>query len=890
VRAFARVFLFASLTASGTLPSLAAPTGQAPEPGAQYVTWQNANQVTASGNSLTNTAATGWSGAGANSVEKIESGNGHVEWTAGNNSTRRFVGLSTGPLDTAHSLWDMRGHIEMGDDGWVWAGESGDPYGPGTNCGPYTDATAFKIAIEGTELKYYVGAALCRTITPTFTYPYHADVEMYTNGAPVNNVKLAGVSCTPSCWSGCGGESNGCGGTCPDTGACTNVAWTNIAGVSANGNNLSKDSGTNGDNAGANSVAALPSGNGYLEFQAGTTNKRMWVGLGKTANQSAWDLKFHFDLGTDGAIWAGEMGDPYGPGSYCGNYTTDTRFKIEVLGGKVKYYKDGTLCRTTTGATIPYPLYADNSLDTVGAVLNSVRTSGFNGGGGTYCGDAICNGTETCSTCSADCGACDSSRARGFDPATFTATFYDDFYLTDAVASEPWTRPIDFRVTCFGEPFPWEGCKLHPSLSEGNNYSVKWEGTLIIPDVGEYTFRFSEVDNEARLWIEVGGVMTEIMRVGGAAPNPGAPKTVSLIGPAVPFRVEYKQFSIGAASLTMHWQSRVLEEEIIPIHAPSNTYFEWPMGSVVGNELVLGNGIHLVQNYRSKNNPDHLDLEHTAIDLRLDAGVDETAGAPVYAAADGVVYCTNVPRADHKQNYPGGVVLIRHGLPDGTLVYSMYGHLDKTELVNESFIKVGDGVRRGDRIGSVMYQPENSHLHYEIREFAYWFHELDGNEKDADGNLGPRGAPIDHPPEESSDEISCGGPGYAPRGMALSSQPWGQKWLDPIGFYYDDHRRPYPRAVVVNDWIALRRNEDIERSAVAVYAAANYDDPPIDHLPTSSVVTGLKVEPFTDAEGSTHWFYQVEYGQGQTGYILGFYFRGYESDLRVGEPLGERGQ
>jgi hypothetical protein len=36
MRAFARVFLFASPTASGTLPSLAAPTGQAPGRGAQY--------------------------------------------------------------------------------------------------------------------------------------------------------------------------------------------------------------------------------------------------------------------------------------------------------------------------------------------------------------------------------------------------------------------------------------------------------------------------------------------------------------------------------------------------------------------------------------------------------------------------------------------------------------------------------------------------------------------------------------------------------------------------------------------------------------------------------------------------------------------------------------
>ena len=504
------------------------------------VTWQNVNQVRVSGNSLTNTAATGWSGAGANSIEKIESGNGHVEWTAGNDSTRRFVGLSTGPLDADHSGWDMRGHIEMGDDGWAWAGETGDPYGPGTNCGPYTDTTAFKVAIEGTQLKYYVGGSLCRTVTPTFTYPYYADVEMYTNEAPVNNVKLGGASCTPSCWSGCGGESNGCGGTCPDTGACTNVAWTNVVGVSANGNNLAKDGGTNGDNAGANSVAALSSGNAYLEFQAGATDKRMWVGLGKAVNQSAWDLEFHFDLGTDAAIWAGEMGEPYGPGTYCGNYTTNTRFKIEVLGGNVKYYKDGTLCRITTGATIPYPLYADNSLDTVGAVLSSVRTSGFSGEGVT-------------------------SKARGFDPTDLTASYYDGFNLTGFVLSEPWTGPIDFLKTCFGEPFPFEGCKLYPALEEGANYSASWEGTLIIPIGGDYTFRLSKVDDEARLLVELGGILTNVLSSGGASPNPAPPVTVSLAGPTVPVRVEFKQFVPGAASLTLHWQGPGFVEEVVPL-------------------------------------------------------------------------------------------------------------------------------------------------------------------------------------------------------------------------------------------------------------------------------------------------------------------------------------
>ena len=158
-----------------------------------------------------------------------------------------------------------------------------------------------------------------------------------------------------------------------------------------------------------------------------------------------------------------------------------------------------------------------------------------------------------------------SSRARGFDPTDLTASYYDGFDLTGFVLSEPWTEPIDFLRTCFGEPFPFEGCKLHPALEEGGNYSASWEGTLIIPVDGDYTFRFSNVDNEARLLVELDGILTNVLSSGGASPNPAPPVTVSLVGPTLPLRVEFKQFSPGAASLTLQWQGPGFVEEVIPL-------------------------------------------------------------------------------------------------------------------------------------------------------------------------------------------------------------------------------------------------------------------------------------------------------------------------------------
>lgn len=97
-----------------------------------------------------------------------------------------------------------------------------------------------------------------------------------------------------------------------------------------------------------------------------------------------------------------------------------------------------------------------------------------------------------------------------------------------------------------------------------------------------------------------------------------------------------------------------------------------------------------------------------------------TAGAEVTAVANGQVLF-----ADPEMNYPGLVVIIKHQLPSGRIVYSMYAHLDDFSLE----VEVGQQVSEGQRLGTVMYRdytgryPEyhpsgdDSHLHFEIRNF-----------------------------------------------------------------------------------------------------------------------------------------------------------------------------
>ena len=98
---------------------------------------------------------------------------------------------------------------------------------------------------------------------------------------------------------------------------------------------------------------------------------------------------------------------------------------------------------------------------------------------------------------------------------------------------------------------------------------------------------------------------------------------------------------------------------------------------------------------------------------------ESTSLAEGTAVADGVVTDYN-PAWD----YPGEAVVIEHTMLSGQKVYSVYMHLNEDVSVS-----VGQLIYRGQRIGTVKYQPytgrypqyhgtDDSHLHFEVRYFA----------------------------------------------------------------------------------------------------------------------------------------------------------------------------
>lgn len=98
---------------------------------------------------------------------------------------------------------------------------------------------------------------------------------------------------------------------------------------------------------------------------------------------------------------------------------------------------------------------------------------------------------------------------------------------------------------------------------------------------------------------------------------------------------------------------------------------------------------------------------HVGVDIGF-----ERWGDPVAAAARGRVTYADPEGWDTEK----GVVIVEHTFPDGSIAYTLYGHMEQSDTI--TFPRLGDCVERGQVIGTIGWPSRGlPHLHYEIRSF-----------------------------------------------------------------------------------------------------------------------------------------------------------------------------
>ncbi len=147
------------------------------------------------------------------------------------------------------------------------------------------------------------------------------------------------------------------------------VVWTNLVNVAVTGDVLQKTNGCDGcDDAGASSEQQLIEGDGYVEFTVGEATTFWMAGLSH-GNTDTTFTDIDFGLRFNGSGWA----DVLEAGIYQGGdtpYAAGDVFRIAVVAGRVRYFKNGMFLRESA-QTPAYPLLLDSSLGSMGATIHN---------------------------------------------------------------------------------------------------------------------------------------------------------------------------------------------------------------------------------------------------------------------------------------------------------------------------------------------------------------------------------------------------------------------------------------------------------------------------------------------------------------------------------------
>jgi Right handed beta helix region len=153
---------------------------------ASPVNWINAVNVTINGNNISRIDANVCNGCltGATSQQQITGGNGYLEFTATSGSNG-YIGLGNNTTNSTSNL-EINFGIGFGGGGWTIR-ELNYTY---RTEGTYSANDVFRVAVEGTQVKYYKNGSLLYTSTATPTYPFVIDSSLWNSGSRIDNVMI----------------------------------------------------------------------------------------------------------------------------------------------------------------------------------------------------------------------------------------------------------------------------------------------------------------------------------------------------------------------------------------------------------------------------------------------------------------------------------------------------------------------------------------------------------------------------------------------------------------------------------------------------------------------------------------------------------------------------
>ena len=142
-----------------------------------------------------------------------------------------------------------------------------------------------------------------------------------------------------------------------------NVDWEDLTRMTVSGADLTSTSG----GAMARSAFVLPSStDGYVEFDAGSVNHSIYLGFGEHPNYTLDkdDIEFGVKLNADDQIFSWESGTE----TLLGSFVSTDVIRVERIGSKVYYKKNGTTLSSSTvstGKPWDFSVYSTNSGETI---------------------------------------------------------------------------------------------------------------------------------------------------------------------------------------------------------------------------------------------------------------------------------------------------------------------------------------------------------------------------------------------------------------------------------------------------------------------------------------------------------------------------------------------